>query len=133
VGGFGDLGFLLAAESFVWGEIKLACPRDGPKFGASILPRAGQPTSRLAVGRHYLPTDGELPIQAIPTDWWIIKTTVFPTESLSISIGFPDQLYDRTFADQQSIGYTDFCRPTSVGNLVLWCSEYSVDLIYKDG
>jgi hypothetical protein len=50
------------------GGIKLACPRDGPKFGANILPRAGQPTSRLAVGRDYLPTDDQLSIQAIPTD-----------------------------------------------------------------
>jgi hypothetical protein len=108
VGGFGDLGFLLAVESFVWGGIKLACPRDGPKFGANILPRAGQLTSPLAVGRDYLPTDGQLSIQAIPTDWSTIKITGFPTESLLVSIGFPDQLYDRNFADQQSIGYTDF-------------------------
>jgi hypothetical protein len=44
VDGFGHLGFLQAAETFVWGETKLACPRDGPKVGANILSSPGRPT-----------------------------------------------------------------------------------------
>ena len=34
--------------------------------------------------------------------------------------------FDRSFLDLQSVGESDFCQHTSVGNAVSWCSDYLV-------
>jgi hypothetical protein len=56
----------------------------------------------------------------------LVKEELFPTNIQSICTGSPDQLFDMNFADQHSVGDAEHCRPTSVGNLVLWCSATAV-------
>jgi hypothetical protein len=43
-GWIGGFRVSIGGEDFCVGEMKLACPRDGPKVGANILSHAGQPT-----------------------------------------------------------------------------------------
>ena len=64
-----------------------------------------------------------MPIVEIPTDHSTAKDGVFPTDGQTLCTSIPDQPFDGSFADQYSVGDADFCRPTSVRNVVMWCSD----------
>jgi hypothetical protein len=62
-------------------------------------------------------------MEAIPTNRWTSKVDTFPTDGRTIHKNIADQQFDTNYADQRSVGGSDFYRPTSVGNPVMWCSD----------
>ena len=72
-------------------------------FGAKNFRERGRPSYRPTFGRAYLPTDGLMAIELLPTDGLTPIMLVFPTDGWLLYLCIADQQSDGNFPDQQYV------------------------------